>query len=348
MDREVKKSPLADLYPEKTKLMEFAGWQMPRDAGSIIAEHNAVRKNAGVFDLSHMGRIVIKGPEADRKLSRLFTRDLSAASKGRALYGFICEETGYSLDDDIFYKRSPEEIWGVVNAANCAKVYNWLTENLPGLEVLNLSEETVLLAIQGPKAPYVFERIGLELPKKMFRASWNEAGMLATTGYSGEAGGEIWLKINEGREVFEKLLQEKITFCGLGARDSLRLEKGYPLHGHELNDEIDPLAAGLDFFIDWKHDFKGRKILLERKNKGLKRKIRGLLFNTRRSPRLKAKLIDDTGKKAGYITSSGYSPTLNHAIALALLDSRLSLNQRVKVKSPTTSQPAKITNLPFL
>ncbi len=348
MTDSLKRSPLADLYPEETKMMDFAGWQMPRDTGSIIAEHKTVRKKTGFFDLSHMGRFIIRGPKADEKMSRLFTRDLTAADTGHALYGFICNEKGFSLDDDIFYKRSTEEIWGVVNAANSTKVYNWLVDNLSGLDITDMSAQTVLLAIQGPEAPDIFDELKLDLPEKLFRANWNNNGMLATTGYSGEAGGEAWLNIEEGKKVFKNLLKNNITFCGLGARDSLRLEKGYPLHGHELNDQIDPISAGLETFIDWEHEFKGRSALEKINRGGPKQKSQGLIFNSRRSPRPGAEVTDTTDGTVGKITSASFCPSLNKAAALALLNPSLKPDQTVKVKTGNQEQTARITPPPFI
>ncbi|MFB6344683.1 MAG: glycine cleavage system aminomethyltransferase GcvT [bacterium] len=343
------RSPLYDLYPCDPPLMPFGGWEMPRDFGGIMEEHRATRGEVGVFDLSHMGRIVIKGPGAASEVGGWFTRDVASAPRKRALYGFFCDESGGCLDDDILYKRNEDEVWAVINAANRDVVVDHLREHLNGVEVMDCTEVTVLLAIQGPEAPELIESLELEFfPDKPFRAEWtDDDGMNATTGYTGEEGGEIWATLDRGRELFRDIIDRDITLCGLGARDTLRLEQGYPLHGHELSENIDPVTAGLEMFIDWGHDFHGKFELETIKEQGPEQQIMGLKLEGRRSPR-QGYEVRDGDSVVGEVTSGRFSPSLNCGIGLALVDESLTEQNEVTVRIRDQSFSAELVHPPFL
>lgn len=320
---------------------------MPRDFDGILEEHQAVRNHAGVFDVSHMGRLTISGTEANRTLNRLFTRNIPQASEGRALYGFFCEEDGGCLDDAIAYRQSNSKTWLVVNAANRKTILDHLNDHLDKPSALkDHTHDTILLALQGPEAPHIAEEILSQgFPDKPYRCKFDDGTMVASTGYTGEPGGELWLPLEAGRKTFDTLLGS-VQPCGLGARDSLRLEKGFPLHGHELSADIDPVTAGLDRFVDFDHDFLGRDALEQQRETG-DQKIRGLRFSGRGRVEADAPVIRD-GTRVGRVTSSGYSPVLETAIGLALVDSGLASGTTVAVRGKRAEREAELIQGPFL
>ena len=328
-------------------MMNFAGWEMPRDFDGILNEHRAVRSRAGVFDVSHMGRLRIRGIEANRILNRLFTRELEGVETGTALYGFFCDERGGCLDDAIAYVRSPGETWLVVNAANRSTIVNHLKDN--GLSTNHFedrTDETVLLAVQGPEAPQILSRQpDLSFPPGPYRATWEDESMVATTGYTGEPGGELWFPLDRGRTLFYNLL-DSVVPCGLGARDTLRLEKAYPLHGHELSREIDPVSAGLDRFIDFNHSFLGREALENLRKSPPRTKV-GLRFPDRRRVSTETAVLHQE-ERVGHITSSGYSPTLEVSIALALVEHRVSNQDTLHVDRGSERLETTVVHGPFL
>jgi len=299
---------------------------MPRDFGGIIEEHNTVRSRAGVFDLSHMGRLVLRGTDVASQFQQTFSRNVVETDRGQALYGFLCDEDGGCIDDIIAYVRSDNELWLVVNAGNREEVVSWLTDKCSGLDLEDRTEKSVLLAIQGPDAPAWFDRLEIpSLPDKPFRADWSSDTMVASTGYTGEDGGEIWLPVPEGQDVFHRALEEDLTPCGLGARDTLRLEMGYPLHGHELSRDIDPVTANLEVFVDWDHEFLGRESLETKRNRGAHQTIRGVILDSRRSPDEGAAILNNDDP-VGRVTSGRFSPTLEVGIGMGLIDRDCSID----------------------
>mgnify|MGYP006426130815 CR=1 FL=1 len=320
---------------------------MPRDFGGILREHRMVREDAGVFDLSHMGRLVLKGPGIVSTFQKLFTRRLEHLQPGIARYGFLCDSGGGCIDDIIVYLRSEQECWLVVNAANRETVVSWIREHLPRESLQDRTDESALLAIQGPNAGEWFDRLGLPLlPGDPFHSTWESSTMVATTGYTGEAGGECWTTIERARDVFEQALQEGLEPCGLGARDTLRLEKGYPLHGHELNEEIDPITAGLEIFVD-DHDFIGRDALQRINQMQSRPRILGVKTDSRRSPR-QDQVVRDDDNRVGTITSGRYSPTLETGIGLCLFDEQVLAGDSVSIQQRNQSIPATVETPPFV
>ncbi len=322
---------------------------MPRDFAGIIAEHRAVRETAGLFDISHMGRFVLRGEAIREKVEKLFTRELSTRSLGTAVYGFFCAGDGEPLDDDILYLRSDEEIWGVVNAANRRKVFNHLQAHLLEVELEDRTTETTLFALQGPAAEDYFDLLKpAPVPENSFQASWFDRGMVATTGYTGEPGCEIWLPVEKGKQLFARFKEAGVQLCGLGARDSLRLEMGYPLHGHELNTELDPVNAGFEMFIDWDHEFLGRETLQEIKNSGPRWQLQGLVAEGRRSPRAGQDLRSaDSGEVVGEVTSGGFSPLLNRGIAIGKISASLADSAPLEVEIREKWYPLERRSFPL-
>jgi aminomethyltransferase len=341
-------SPLADLYPDDPPLMEFGGWEMPRDFGGIVEEHETVREDCGIFDLSHMGRLVVRGDNALDEMDRLFTRSSRTAEDGRALYGFFCNEQGGCLDDAIVYRKNDREAWLVVNAANRERIVDWIEDQSP-VELEDRTFETILLAVQGPQAPSVLNDLPLPaLPESMFRTHWEDGTMVASTGYTGEPGGEIWMDVDAGRELFETLVDEDRTLCGLGARDTLRLEKGFPLHGHELSRSIDPVTGGLEQFIDWDHEFIGRNALESIRENGPSHTITGVMTDGRQSPREGYDLRTADGDRAGFVTSGGYSPVLERGIGMAKIPSEIPEDEPLQMKLRGQWQDVEHVSPPFV
>lgn len=329
--------------------MSFGGWEMPRDFGGIVREHHAVRQEAGVFDLSHMGRLVARGSDAAGRLQALFSRRLVDREPGRALYGFFCDRSGGCLDDAILYPRGPGAVWMVVNAANRDVILDWLDAEAGDLTVRDRTLETVLLAVQGPDARRALERVDApELPETRYRTRWEGGTMLAATGYTGEDGGELWLDEADGRELFGRIVEEGLTLCGLGARDTLRLEKGFALHGHELGPDIDPVTAGLGRFIDWDHDFVGREALSEQKEQGPDRALVGLILEGRLSPRRGYPVRAAEGPPVGEVTSGRFSPSLERGIGLALVEAGVSPETPLEVEVRDRWLTVERTDPPFV
>ncbi len=344
-----RRSPLYDLYPDDPPLMSFGGWEMPRDFGGIVREHHAVRQEAGVFDLSHMGRLVARGSDAAGRLQALFSRRLVDREPGRALYGFFCDRSGGCLDDAILYPRGPEAVWMVVNAANRGAILDWLDAEAGDLTVWDRTLETVLLAVQGPDARRALERVDApELPEARYRTRWEGQTMLAATGYTGEDGGELWLDESDGRKLFGRIVEEGLTLCGLGARDTLRLEKGFPLHGHELGADIDPVTAGLDRFIDWEHAFVGREALEQRREEGPERRLTGLILEGRSSPRRGYPVRTADEARVGEVTSGRFSPTLERGIGLALVEADVPSGEPLEVQVRDRWLTVEQTEPPFV
>jgi aminomethyltransferase len=341
-------SPLADLYPDDPPLMEFGGWEMPRDFGGIVREHQAVRENCGIFDLSHMGRLVVRGDDVLEELDRLFTRSSRATEDGRALYGFFCNQQGGCLDDAIVYRKNETEAWLVVNAANRERIVDWIEDQSP-VELEDRTFDTILLAVQGPNGPEILNDLPVpELPESMFRTRWDESTMIASTGYTGEPGGEIWMDVESGRELFQSMVDAERTFCGLGARDTLRLEKGFPLHGHELSNSIDPVTGGLDQFIDWNHEFIGRNALRSIHESGSTYTITGIMTEGRQSPREGYDLRTVDGDRGGFVTSGGYSPVLERGIGMAKIRSDIPEEEPLEMKLRSNWEDVEHVSPPFV
>jgi aminomethyltransferase len=307
------------------RIIDFAGWELPVQYSSILEEHRAVRERAGVFDVSHMGELWVTGDAAFDFLQGLTTNDLSRLHKGRAVYSPICYEDGGTVDDLIFYPRQGG-IFICCNAGNTDKDFAWISEHAPeGVTVENQSARYAQLALQGPAYAAVLEKLGASdvaalpffgcgaftvLGKPVFAAA---------TGYTGERGVEFYLPPDDAEALWDALIQAGALPCGLGARDSLRLEAGLPLYGHELSRERSPVHAGLGRFVKPdKGEFLGRAALVAQLNDPETPRLVGLRSLSRAIPRADCEVRID-GNSAGKVTSGGPSPTLGGGIALALV-----------------------------
>jgi len=357
----MKKTALNDIHRKnKAKMVEFAGWDMPVVYSGLKKEHKAVRENAGLFDVSHMGEIEVTGPEAAGFCQRLTTNDVGKLENYKAQYTIVCNDEGGVLDDVIIYRISETNFFFCINAANIDKIYDWFVEHTPGYDVKveNVSSKYSQIAIQGPKSEAILRKVlGDEIKSlKRFRISfmdWKGAKvMVARTGYTGENGYEIFLPWDKGPELWEDIYEsgkdQGIELCGLGSRDTLRLEATLPLYGHEISEDINPLEARLEKYINFgEDDFIGRKKLEQIKEHGIKRKLVGFEMTERGIPRSNYKIYNN-GDEIGFVTSGTLSPTLDKSIGLGLVKSDSKLNGEIYIEIRGKKRKAKIVSTPFL
>jgi aminomethyltransferase len=303
----------------------------------VVAEHTAVREDVGVFDVSHLGKIRVAGPGAAQFVNRCFTNDLDRIKPGKAQYTFCCTESGGTVDDLIQYLVGPEDVFLMPNAANTAEVARMLTEAAPdGVTVSAEHRDHGVLAVQGPRSAELLDGLGLptELEYMAYQdAEWRGLKIrVCRTGYTGEHGYELLPSWTDAPVLWETLLAAGGVPCGLGARDTLRTEMGYPLHGHELSLDISPVQAGSTWAVGWKKDeFWGRDALLaERANPT--RRLRCLRSLERGVPRPDMAVLNDAGEQIGVTTSGTFSPTLKTGIALALIDTSAGVEPGAEVQ----------------
>jgi aminomethyltransferase len=314
--------------------VDFAGWEMPVQYRSILEEHRAVRGAAGLFDVSHMGEVTVKGADAARFLNRLVTNDVAKLFPGRVLYSPMCYENGGVVDDLLVYMRAPGDFLLCINAGNIDKDVAWLRQQAAGFEVVldDVSDDYALLAVQGPRAAAIVQSLTgakLGLIKYYHFAEGTVAGfhcLISRTGYTGEDGFELYHAAGDAVALAEALLAagapHGLELCGLGARDSLRLEAGYPLYGHEIDADISPLAADLGWTVklDKSADFVGRAALAAEKQNGSARRIVFFKTGDRRIVRPEAPVFAADGSVVGTVRSGTLSPILNEAIGSALVE----------------------------
>ena len=310
----------------------FGGWEMPIQyaGGGVVAEHTAVRGSVGVFDVSHLGKVLVSGPGAVEFGNSCLTNDLRRIGPGTAQYTLCCTPDGGVVDDLLAYVVSEEEVFLVPNAANNAEVARLLTEAAPdGITVTDRHIDFAVLAVQGPRSADVLAAVGLpaDLDYLGFAdATWQDSPVrVCRTGYTGEHGYELLPRRAGATLLWDALLTTAESLggraAGLGARDTLRTEMGYPLHGHELSTQISPVQAGVSFAVGWqKAEFWGRDALVAEKTNGPARRLRGLRALDRGVPRAGMPVLDANDARIGETTSGTFSPTLKTGIALALID----------------------------
>ena len=316
------------------RMIDFAGWRLPLQFDGIRQEHMAVRNACGLFDVSHMGEIEVSGPQAEALCQKLNTNDMAKLRDGRARYGFFCYPDGGAVDDLITYRFSAEHFLICVNASNTEKIYRWIGDNSEGLdvEITDVSSAYAQVAVQGPHSVSVMEKaLGEESvrnsPRFSFRILEGEAAgvIAARTGYTGEDGFELFVPSGDAVWIWERLCESGsefgIALCGLGARDTLRIEAGYPLYGNELNEKKTPVEAGLGRYVKMdKGDFIGRDALLEQVEGGTARETIGFKMLERGVPRHGYKVVKN-GKRIGEVTSGTMSPVLDVGVGIALVAS---------------------------
>lgn len=355
-----KKTPLYDAHVKAGgKIVPFAGYLLPVQYGAgVIKEHMAVRTQAGLFDVSHMGEVLCEGKDALANLQKLLTNSFDNMVDGQARYSPMCNENGGTVDDLIVYKHSDEHYFIVVNAANKDKDYQWMLDHQFGeVTFTDVSDRYAQLALQGPKAMEILKKLTAKenIPKKYYHAVFDTeaAGMpciISKTGYTGEDGVEIYLASEHAEKMWDAILEagkeEGIIPCGLGARDTLRLEAAMPLYGHEMDDEVTPLETGLNFAVKMaKEDFIG-KAALEAKGEPKVQRI-GLKVTGRGIIREHADVY--IGEKCiGHTTSGTHCPYLGYPIAMALVDAdQGELGSKVSVEVRGRMIEAEVVALPF-
>jgi aminomethyltransferase len=335
------------------KIIDFHGWDMPVQFASIAAEHQAVRAAAGLFDLGHMGRLHVDGRDSARFLERMVCRPIADMVDGAVRYGLVLAEDG-TVEDDVLVSREGAESWHVVvNASNKDKILRLWRDGLgSGVTLRDISDEQAMIAVQGPAALDHLAALGLDgrgLKYYAFRdASWNGTTVrLSRTGYTGEDGCECFVATDRVGELWQALAARGITLCGLGARDTLRLEAGMPLYGNELDRAHTPVEAGLTFAINKKGGFIGDAVVLDQIAKGPARKLVGVRMVDKRVPRSHYPVLV-AGSPVGEVTSGTLSPTLGTAIGMAYVASAHAVpGARVQVDIRGTSCDAEIVKLPF-
>lgn len=364
MNSEPKKTPLFENHIKlNARIVNFGGWNMPVQYTSIIEEHITTRTQVGLFDVSHMGEIEIKGKDALPFLQKIVTQDVSKSKAGEQVqYSLMCYPTGGVVDDILIYKMTTENILLCVNASNIEKDFQWLCENKTreNVTLLNRSDDYVQMAIQGPKALNLlsqFSDVNLSQIKYYRFTIGKVLGIemiISRTGYTGEDGYEIYLPSQKGPEMWEALLEKGKTFgvkpCGLGARDTLRIEMRYPLYGHELGETITPLEADLEWVVKLnKEDFIGKKALILQKEKGLSKKCVGFELLEPGIARQGYSIYSLKNELIGEVTSGTLSPTLNKAIGIGFVkpkEAAIGKAHTVDIRGKKTR--IKIVQTPFI
>lgn len=359
---ELRKTSLFNVHQKYGgKVVDYSGWALPVQFEGITPEHEAVRTSAGLFDVSHMGEVEVKGSQALEFVQNLVTNDVSVLNDNQVLYNLMCYPDGGIVDDLLVYKFSNDHFFLVINASNVEKDYNWMVENAVGYDVQlkNLSDEISEIAIQGPKAEVILQKLtDTDLSQVGFfycKRDVNIAGancLISRTGYTGEDGFEIYLDHNSSEMVWEKLMdagsEEGIKPAGLGARDTLRFEATLPLYGNEIGRDITPLEAGLGFFVKLnKQNFIGKDALVKQKEEGLKRKVVGFEMIDRGIPRHGYEVHAD-GKKIGFVTTGYSAPTVKKNIGLAMVDIEYSkLDTEIEIMIRNKAAKAKVISKKF-
>ena len=322
---DARKTPLYDRHVAAGgKIVPFAGWLLPVQYSGVIAEHKAVRSACGLFDVSHMGELLLTGADALANVNRLMTNDFSGMGEGQARYSPMCYEDGGTVDDLIVYKCSDTAYFIVVNAANKDKDAAWIGEHLTGdCAMEDLSDRVAQLALQGPEAEAVLRRFTADIPEKNYTAVLRgtvdgRPCLVSRTGYTGEDGFELYCDPADAPALWDALTAAGALPCGLGARDTLRLEAAMPLYGHELSPEINPYEAGLGIFVKLeKPDFIGKAALEQARP--VKRRRVGLKMTGRGIAREECPVYDGE-RQIGVVTSGTHCPWLGCAVAMALVD----------------------------
>jgi len=349
----LKTTPLFEKHKDlKAKLAPFAGWLMPIQYTSILEEHHWTRKHCSLFDTCHMGEILIYGRPEESGLDRLVTMNLSQMPVGKCAYGFMLNEDGGIIDDLIVYKLAEDKWMLVVNAGPLAKDEAHLKTHIK-TKVENISDTTAKLDLQGPLSREILKQwVGEEIERLKyyhfaFFSLLGEEVLISRTGYTGELGFEFYIKAEKAKALWDLFLSDgRVRPAGLGARDTLRLEMGYPLYGQDISEETTPLEAGLGRFIDFEKDFIGKDVLLRQREEGIKRKLVGFVTNSRRAPRHGYKIYVEE-KEVGFVTSGTFSPSLSCGIGMgyveieyAKTDQLLSIRQdRIEIEAMIRKRP---------
>ncbi|MEK3720363.1 glycine cleavage system aminomethyltransferase GcvT [Paenibacillus sp. FSL H8-0034] len=359
---DLKRTPLFPIYTQygTPRVIDFGGWELPVQFTGIQKEHDAVRHQAGLFDVSHMGEVTITGVNAEAYVQKLTTNDVTKLSNGQAQYSLMCNEAGGVVDDLLVYRLEADRFMLVINASNIDKDMEWLQSHLiEGVQLNNISEQTALLALQGPAAEEILRKVTSvpvhELKAFSFLTDVELGGLKALvsrTGYTGEDGFELYVAAEHAIEVWTLLMEAGEAYglqpVGLGARDTLRFEAKLPLYGQELSALVSPLEASVGFFVKLdKGDFIGREALIRQKESGIPRKLVGIEMVDRGIPRSHYPVYADD-RLIGEVTSGTQSPTLKRNLGLALIEAGYSgLGTEVWVEIREKRLKAIVVKAPF-
>lgn len=352
-----KRTPLYQNHMEhQAKVIDFHGWEMPVQYKSIVQEHHAVRTGCGVFDVSHMGEFLVEGTQALEFVQYLVTNDVRRLQPGHALYTLMTDDHGGTIDDLLVYQLDDNRLMLVVNAGNIGQDLTWVQQHAVDFDVTvnDISDDVALIAVQGPVAQEMLQTF-TDFPLEHLKSFTfqnievlSKKAMVSRTGYTGEDGFEVYLPSADAPALFEALLGAGATPCGLGARDTLRLEARLPLYGNELSPHVTPLEAGLSFFVKLDNDeFVGKSALVAQKEAGVQRKLIGITMDEKAIPRSGYAVWSD-GQKVGEVTSGTLSPTLQKPIGLALIEAKLAqVGQALEVEIRGKRHPAHVVKSPF-
>jgi len=354
------------------KLVDFAGFEMPLTYTSLKEEHAAVRENAGMFDVSHMGEFIVRGAGARNLVQYVTSNDVDKLAEGQAQYSCLPRPEGGIVDDLLVYRLPPNPAMGmtgehpaymlVVNAGNIKKDWDWITShNSFGAEMIDISADTALLAVQGPRAVEVLQQLTetdlSTIPYYHFvrgSLAGHDNVILSATGYTGSGGFELYLRNAAAADVWSAVLEAGksvgLVPCGLGARDTLRLEKGFCLYGNDINDETTPLEAGLGWITKLKAgDFVGRDHLIRQKEAGLSKRLIGFKVDGRRAPRNGHGILDAEGNKIGEVTSGTHSPSLDYPLGLGYVALGMHTpGTKIQIDLGRKTMEAEVVKIPFL
>ena len=354
---DTKKTCLYDKHVELGALMSpFAGFDMPIQYTNIVEEHNAVRNACGVFDVSHMGEVLVTGPDAERYVNHIFTNDVKDIPNGKILYGMMCYENGGVVDDLLVYKMEENNFFIVINAANIDKDVAWMNQQAQGFEVSlqHQSDDYGQLAVQGPESEKVMETVlNLACKELTFYTCKTlevngETIIVSRTGYTGEDGFEIYGSHDFIREAWDKLMDAGVKPCGLGCRDTLRFEVGLPLYGDELSADISPIMAGLGFFVKLdKEEFIGKEALVKQKTEGVAYKLVGIELADKAIPRHGYAVLKD-GEQVGEVTTGYHAISVDKSVCMALVKTEYAkLDTELEIQIRKKTFPGKVVKKKF-
>ena len=337
LEKKDKRTCLYDKHVELGALMSpFGGFEMPIQYAGIAVEHQAVRGKVGLFDVSHMGEVTVRGKDAERYVQHIFTNDIAGAPVGKIYYGMMCYENGGTVDDLLVYKMGENDFFLVINAANIDKDWAWMQQHAIGFDIdlQNRSEFYGQIAVQGPESEQVMESVlGIPCSELTFYTVKTVGDVIVSrTGYTGEDGFEVYATPEYIRECWDKLIAAGVQPCGLGCRDTLRFEAGLPLYGDELTEEISPVMAGLSMFVKLDKDFIGRDALLKQKTEGVAKKLVGIELADKAIPRHGYTVLKD-GQAIGEVTTGYHTLSTDKSVCMALVDSQYaSLGTEVEIQ----------------
>ena len=326
LEKKDKRTCLYDKHVELGALMSpFGGFEMPIQYAGIAVEHQAVRGKVGLFDVSHMGEVTVRGKDAERYVQHIFTNDIAGAPVGKIYYGMMCYENGGTVDDLLVYKMGENDFFLVINAANIDKDWAWMQQHAIGFDIdlQNRSEFYGQIAVQGPESEQVMESVlGIPCSELTFYTVKTVGDVIVSrTGYTGEDGFEVYATPEYIRECWDKLIAAGVQPCGLGCRDTLRFEAGLPLYGDELTEEISPIMAGLSMFVKLDKDFIGRDALLKQNTDGVSKKLVGIELADKAIPRHGYTVLKD-GLPIGEVTTGYHTLSTDKSVCMALIDSQ--------------------------